>query len=201
MNLGRVLLQFPFNHDGMHWQINNEFCLNQSSHNSNAQYNSECYFEPWSNCTLSDALGPGWNKKSFKEFASTQHLRFLYEDGKNELKWLNSAQFANLSEKYDKLHRLPNTITFMDYYDQEQFNRIIPYHFKDLLECSPVKTEFYYYWWRAVSSSFISRPNKATLKWLDDFADIQINSSQKSVGLYIRRGDKAREMKLLDDKR
>lgn len=199
MNLGRVLLQFPFNHHDMLWQNSNDYCTNQTTENPHSKHNSECYYEPWSSCTIADALGPDWNRSSFESFEQQENMfEIFYVNNKEILKQINRNHFENLTGKYNLASK---TMTFSDYYDQEQFSRIIPYHFESLLYCSPVNDDFYYYWWRAIASSYLFRPNDATLKWLDDYKDIQISNQTKSIAVYMRRGDKAREMKLVPNEK
>lgn len=50
VSLGRVYLQSP--NDQKLWRINTEYCKN---HPNGVRRNTECYYEPWSKCTIDDA--------------------------------------------------------------------------------------------------------------------------------------------------
>ena len=68
---------------------------------------------------------------------------------------------------------------------------------KDILRCSPMKRKFWYYWWRAVSATYLLRPNAATLQWLASHRTLPLASNESCVAVYVRRGDKGKEMKLV----
>jgi len=51
LQLNRVLLDFPFAiHPKMKWRYDNSFCYQQN------KKNKECYFLPWSKCSITDAI-------------------------------------------------------------------------------------------------------------------------------------------------
>ena len=74
----------------------------------------------------------------------------------------------------------------------------------------------WFYWWRAVSASYYVRPNRATLKALEKHRTLPIKikgtnsytnqsvalsvpdeNNGQCISIYVRRGDKALEMKLV----
>lgn len=55
-----------------------------------------------------------------------------------------------------------------------------------------------YYWWRAISAAYLIRPNKRTQQYIRSLSTPGLHHLNGScVSMYIRRGDKGREMKLL----
>jgi len=57
---------------------------------------------------------------------------------------------------------------------------------------------FDYYWWRAVSAAYILRPNIPTLKKLESLRALPLQPQEDYLSMYVRRGDKHVEMKLVD---
>eukprot|EP01042_Synura_sphagnicola_P033771 gene33771-43342_t len=73
---------------------------------------------------------------------------------------------------------------------------IVPHSFKPLLQCSPIKQEFHYYWWRAISTAYLVRPNAAVIEWIKKHGMQEYDKTDNYVSVYIRRGDKSIEAKL-----
>jgi hypothetical protein len=74
---------------------------------------------------------------------------------------------------------------------------IFPQQFGHLLSCSSIPNKFYYYWWRAISAAYILRPNAATVDWFKRHTLPKLEESIDYISIYIRRGDKSREMRLV----
>jgi hypothetical protein len=68
----------------------------------------------------------------------------------------------------------------------------------------------WFYWWRAVSSSFYLRPNAATLEALDKYSTLPLHLSNEKqalsfpndnngqcISIYMRKGDKSQEMNMV----
>ena len=75
---------------------------------------------------------------------------------------------------------------------------IIPSRFLPLVDCSRIPPQFQYYWWRAISTAYIVRPNEYSIAWMKshemkDFED----HADKAIGVYVRRGDKEIEMRIV----
>ncbi len=66
----------------------------------------------------------------------------------------------------------------------------IPHQMRPLIDCSPVRQGFDYYWWRAVSATFITKPNKETLAMITKYAILLIQYSSDCVYMFVRHGDK-----------
>jgi hypothetical protein len=86
-----------------------------------------------------------------------------------------------------------------------EMRKFVPNIMKPILSCldmysySNAKTKsFGFLWWRAVSVTFLVRPNAETLKLLDQHSDPVIkNANGKCVSAYVRHGDKGMEMQLV----
>lgn len=56
----------------------------------------------------------------------------------------------------------------------------------------------HYLWWRAISATYLLRPNPTMLRWLDRARDPVIQAvGGKCISTYVRHGDKAVEMRLV----
>ena len=198
ISLGRVFLQYPIIHRSLSWQINNSFCSSQNL--KRKSLNLECYYEPWSSCTIYDALGPDALKiikrgKSLTPLAmDTNQRKLILENIQNYQKLLPIIN--DLINKY-KNHKII-IATKSDFF----YHGFIPLQFYSLLECSPMKESYYYYWWRAISVTYLLRPNLLTKKVLDEkrlliFGPHMISEQDTDtiVGMYVRKGDKHIEMK------
>eukprot|EP01038_Epipyxis_sp_PR26KG_P011759 gene11759-15735_t len=184
MNLNRVYVMNP---DGPlrstveldnRWQVRNPFCESQN------KKTLECYYEPWTNCSIDDILGG----KTIKELKEDRENTYTSDTDLFHKKFVNfKARTILMESRADVPYAIPNT-------------------FKRLLDCSPVQSHFYFYWWRAVSASYILRPNQATLDMImkyknEDKVLSQFNhESQTCTSVYIRRGDKHVEVDLTDNK-
>jgi hypothetical protein len=73
----------------------------------------------------------------------------------------------------------------------------VPEVFRQMLKCSPIPEKNYYYWWRAVSASYLLRPNRAVQALMEakrKNAMMIYNHRHSCVSIYVRRGDKEGEM-------
>ena len=70
--------------------------------------------------------------------------------------------------------------------------KVIPNIFKDTIlisPCNPIQPRFYYYWWRAISATYILRPNIYTKIWLSKHRkSIPFHDHEKYISVYIRKG-------------
>lgn len=74
-------------------------------------------------------------------------------------------------------------------YDLKKY---IPHQLRPLIDCSPMREHADFYWWRAVSATFITRPNKPTLALLAQHATLPIQDFGDTVSMFVRHGDKVR---------
>lgn len=205
MDLNRVYLQNPFNYNGMNWEWNVPFC---KEHSPTSHSTLDCYFEPWSSCTIYDALGPNALNilQSIAPGDGRQHPNVpkeIFEITEGSIENLNNLQTKDIDKLIDKYsqHRVL-FIRSMTWFR----NGVVPFAFRSLLACSPMRSTAEYYWWRAISVTYITRPKQAVVKWLhnNSLRDLDSYRSHKHshqlpsyVSVYVRRGDKAVEMHLV----
>jgi hypothetical protein len=79
-------------------------------------------------------------------------------------------------------------------YDAHKF---LPRQVQALLHCSPVRPDLHHYWWRAVSASYVARPNRLALRKLRELRVTSVDPKQ-CIATFVRHGDKGIEMQLLD---
>ena len=179
MNMGRVYIMFPDGQnqltDKMHsnnrFQVDIDFCRKQN------KFSLECYYEPWTQCTIEDAL-KGSTIQQLRSDGLHLYDHELMKMGENATAHTYIAQLGDTSG-------------------------IIPHALHDLYACSPFNPGKYHYWWRAVSAAFLMRPNEPTrqliMKHRDDKEMVFDKEKQQCVSVHIRRGDKHLEMKVIDN--
>jgi hypothetical protein len=165
MNLNRVFLQNPFTLDNLEWQVNNPFCKNQSPQ----KHNLECYYEPWSSCTIHDAL----DSKSYEIFENNFKVKKRTETNLNSLNLTNLDlkelfSTSNANNKTNEIIAKYESSKYLFTHGMGGYSGFIPIKLFEVLNCSPMNKKFYYYWWRAVSIVYILRPNNYTLEWLKE---------------------------------
>jgi len=72
-------------------------------------------------------------------------------------------------------------------YDLRQY---IPHQMRPLIDCSPMREHADHYWWRAVSATYITRPNRATLALLATHTTLPVLDYKDTVAMFVRHGDK-----------
>lgn len=72
-------------------------------------------------------------------------------------------------------------------YDLHQY---IPHQMRPLIDCSPMREHADHYWWRAVSATYITRPNRATLAVLAAHTTLPVLDYKDTVAMFVRHGDK-----------
>jgi hypothetical protein len=73
-----------------------------------------------------------------------------------------------------------------------ELQKFIPHQVRPLINCSPMREKADYYWWRAVSATYITRPNKETLAVLAQYANLPIQDYSDAISMFVRHGDKVR---------
>jgi hypothetical protein len=186
MEMGRVYLQNPLVPDLQRWEMDNHHCRSQN------KTNLECYYEPWSSCTVFDAFGP--------DAMAILRRNHLGQQTLPTIQWNHAPATA--------LHDPKNKEAFLKQYVRDKVIRmnpmasikfgVVPSSFMPLLNCSPMNPLHFYYWWRAVSMTFVLRPNPYALGWMKSNQLTHFDRlADDAVGVYIRRGDKSIEMKLV----
>jgi len=189
MELGRILLPHPDGvvrgaprdfgfHIDHGWQVDNEYCRNQNT------TSLDCYYESWSSCTIEDAL----RGRSIKDIPDI---------------WLNELDIIAIREsgnttlplRIRRRTRRFRVIQYINYFNHFTF---IPKMLRPIADCSPMRNGFQYYWWRAISATYMMRPNARTLAEIEKYSTLTIDWSKETcVAAHVRLGDKGAEMKLV----
>ena len=181
MSMNRVYIMLATNGDSslmdkMHsnnqFQVDIDYCRKQN------KTNLDCYFEPWSSCTLEDAL-----KGTTLQTLRTQGLNIAF----------NEMASVVHSERTLVVHLAP------------ELRDEIPPPLLPTVECSPFNAGKYKYWWRSLAAAYMLRPNEPTRQLImkhrqDKEMAFDLNKEQ-CVSVHIRRGDKHLEMKMIDDEK
>jgi hypothetical protein len=194
MDLGRVYLPNPFLQRDSQWELETPFCQQQSQ--SQSRLGLECYYERWSSCTIFDALGPTALEILHKAHSRRYHVASMavLNIQVKEIPSLYSDQYlAKISQQFkaDKVVLLSTL--------QRLGTKYIPRVFRPLMACSPLIPRFQYYWWRAITMTYFVRPNNETMHWIDAHRNVSFEDSLSTnnvVSVYVRRGDKSREMRI-----
>jgi hypothetical protein len=179
LELNRIYLPNPDggvkgNKNDNSWQTHHtSFCKNQNIHSY------DCYYEPWSSCSISDIIG-------YDNITLTQLTKFIpvYNDDQfitdknGKLLLINSN--ININELNDKV----KVFILLHTGRNKESARFIPTIFKPILKCSPVSTNKYYLWWRAISSTYYLRPNENTLRYLKSFTPLVYNETQGNKDIF-----------------
>lgn len=221
MDLDRVYLQNPFSSSATKWEWDVPFCKEHSP----SSIDIDCYYEPWSSCTIFDALGPNATtilsaiaSHRYRDIPATaEHLidHLYLPEGIRHIQDLTQYQIDKLIVANSAQNEKSSRVLIIGQIQLFQ-QGFVPRVFRSLLECSPVSLPVYYYWWRAISVTYVTRPKDVVVTWLrnntmhDELLLQQQDGGALGVGeeggggvaavyvsVYIRRGDKATEMHLV----
>jgi hypothetical protein len=152
------------------FQVDIEYCRNQS------KLSLDCYYEPWSSCTLQDAL-QGTSLSNLRK----QGLVIPYSD-------LNTRPRDDRTVVVHLSSEVVDDIT----------HDLLP-----MIHCSPFSPNKYRYYWRSLTAAYFLRPNEPTRQLIMQHRQDQEMRFDKEkdqcVSVYIRRGDKHIEMKIIED--
>jgi hypothetical protein len=184
IQLGRVYLLHP-DGDNVYWETQNPFCREQN------KIGLDCFYEPLSKCTIKDAL--------FSLSGDVNSLPNYYLPD-------FSDTFETKEGLEESIHQLINIKSFNLIFTtarnnhNKAFNKqsAIPYQLKPLVECSPMRLDSYFYWWRAVSATYYVRPNPLTLSLMTKLDTLKVKDYKSCIAMHVRHGDKGIEMKLVD---
>jgi len=147
-----------------------------------------CYYERWSSCTFQDALS----------------------DSNGDVNRLKTISFPDFNAVFSSDETTRNS--FLQHYENDKAVNIlftfhgkgkfdlsvaIPHSLNHVVECSPMRVDNKFYWWRAISSAFLLRPNEDTIKLLQKHHTLDLTSQDKCISLFVRHADKVMEMELL----
>ena len=174
---------------GNQWQYDNDFCNHISKKKS-----WECYYRAFSSCDITDALGHNYRQiLDLSTMGISQQPKDIvvlkgYPEGFTTNHQVRVEFYESIKNARAIIIKTPGWLP----------NGVVPHQFQPLLDCSPVKPPFHYYWWRAIGTMYIMRPNEATLEWIREhqIAELEKQEHSNYISLFVRRGDKASEMRI-----
>jgi len=180
MNMGRVYVMFPDRGDSSlsdkmnslnSFQVDNDFCRKQGP----GKLSLDCYYEPWSSCTIEDAL-QGTTLQGLR--SSGKHL-FL--------------------EEILAMKEAPARSYIVQLGDHGTFPDVL----RPVVDCSPIHESNFHHWWRAMTTAFLLRPNEPTRALIAQHRrDPEMyfdHEKEECISVHIRRGDKHLEMPIIED--
>lgn len=147
-----------------------------------------CFYERWSSCTFQDALSEANNDVNRLKTVGFPDFNAVFNSDENIRN--------NFIQQYSN-DRAINILFTFNGKGQFVLSSAIPHSFNHVLECSPMRIDNKYYWWRAISSAFLLRPNEDTLTLLKKYHNLALTPSDNCVSLFVRHADKVMEMELL----
>jgi hypothetical protein len=183
MNRVLVLNETRDDHVLFGWWTNTTFCRQNGDLKS-----LECYYEPLTSCTREDIFaGSGFS--SYNEAVFNQHDSSIQKAIFFGIPQIVRAGMWDLPQKF--------IIMGSSLGNEHNARFYVPEVFRQMLKCSPIPEKNYYYWWRAVSASYLLRPNRAVQALMEakrKNAMMIYNHRHSCVSIYVRRGDKEGEM-------
>jgi hypothetical protein len=180
MNLNRVFLPHPSG-DNIFWETLNPFCRNVVKDTS-----INCYYKLFSKCTVEDAL--------YNYASDVDHIKNFYmADVKNSFE--NEKGWQDTMNAFKDIKAFNMILTQGRPWEQHKF---IPKQIRPMLDCSPMREDAKHYYWRAMSATYLVRPNIDTLHLLNKYHTLPIHDYRDCIAMFVRHGDKGVEMKLLD---
>eukprot|EP01038_Epipyxis_sp_PR26KG_P011758 gene11758-15734_t len=159
------------------WQTNNSYCKSQG------KITHECYYEPWTNCSIDDILG----NISISELKSDRIKTFTSD--------------TDIVQKRNIINNWPAKTILMEcrgdvgpIYPQSLLNLVNTIQYFSLSNS----------WWFSISAAYLLRPNQETIAIMNRFRKEESSLSSFNpkndycISLYVRKGDKHIEMKLPD---
>lgn len=177
MEMGRVYMPMRSRSPGLSWQTPNKLC-----HDSHSLY---CYYEKWTNCTMAHVNNLASTQAKVRMFKMDQEaIDYFRNSGRISQKAMNNYISERVINFYPPIH-----------FDYLRF--LVPKPLSVVTDSIVIKPTRIYYWWRAISASYLIRLNKQTQYLIQQFSIPGLKElNGKCVSMYIRYGDKAREMKL-----
>ncbi len=179
MHLKRVYLPHP-DGDNFFWETFNEFCRTTNRW----EPGMGCYYQPMSKCNWHDT-GMDVNKIPNIEPGSFKGTFDDQTKWEAKMKELENVRAFNIIMTTGKIA-----------YDNKIY---IPHQLVQLISCSPMKPGLGYYWWRAVSATYIARPHDLAVQKMANLTQniAHIRDTKECIAMHVRHGDKAIEMQLL----
>jgi hypothetical protein len=177
LELNRVYLPARGRPQNKQWQVPHSICHGKKS--------LHCYYEHWSNCNYADVDKVRQPGVQNKYFFTSEKAKLEFLDTRRITKQTIAAQ--------------ENDNVLVLNHLAEEYRYLVPYQFNDFQVLRAIDPLWRYYWWRGVSAAYLYRPNQHAQELVKkysimNYADI---SDGQCVSMYIRHGDKGKEMKLI----
>eukprot|EP01038_Epipyxis_sp_PR26KG_P014108 gene14108-18929_t len=179
MQLGRVFLLHP-DGDNVFWEDKNPFCRGGKG------VGLACYYTAVSKCTITDALFSLHGDVNSLPSVSMGDFQPAFDSSEGRLQ---------IIEKYAAVKSFNIILTYGNL--RWNTHSFVPFQMIPLIKCSPMRDDNMYYWWRAVSATYLIRPNKRTLDFLTTFMNLPSHDLHQCIAMFVRHGDKGIEMQLL----
>jgi hypothetical protein len=169
LQLGRVYVPNPLgpgkNSEVDHtWHVTNSYCQKQG------KTTLECYYEPWTHCSVEDIMG----NKTIAQLKQARDKTYFSDTNLIRKEMWN----MNLQEKTILMENRGDTPWSA------------PPVFESIVRCSKIPKVFWSYWWRAMSAAYTLRPNAYTLQQFDKYPMDFDPQKEQCVSVYVRQGDK-----------
>jgi len=154
------------------WQVDTPLCRKLGKKAA-----LECYYEPWSSCTIQDALPGGLTIADIHVHKKTYYSDTEFQNEPKTWKAIENEKTILIESRGDAPHALPK--------------ELLP-----MLQCSPVKPNLYVHWWRSISATYLLRPSQEVLQMMAEyrpsvgFRTSASSPKEQCVSIYVRRGDK-----------
>lgn len=160
----------------------------------------QCYYESLTNCTvnldISSYKNIHFSEDTVKYYFETGMLPdSFFKQYKND-KYLVIQSFHEVFQLREDILSKYAKNNDTDFYD---IVKVYPNEMVPIIDALPIKMEFKYYYWRTISTAYIMRINSFTSSLISTYK--VVNPTVKSlngncVSMYVRNGDKFKEMKL-----
>eukprot|EP01038_Epipyxis_sp_PR26KG_P014575 gene14575-19574_t len=196
MQMNRIFIPTQPRDARLQWQTPSSICGGDKT--------LSCYLEPWTNCTWNDVV-QSITKQPKRErnydigIRTNIAGRIVPELKVNDGHYAEFLKTSKIPSSLIKFYEEEEVITlFPSVHTETPLTKIIPHQLFNILKTIPIDYDKRFYWWRAMSAAYLIRPNNFTSSTIKEKGIAGINPlNGQCVSMYVRHGDKGREMKLL----
>lgn len=146
-----------------------------------SKYRLQCYYLPWTNCTLNDI-----------KRKTTYSKRLTLDLSDTSIAWNEFNKSGHISSYNNQ----DEDVLYIDIRNKNRrkFRELIPYQYNVIIEdftvTHKVKKSLLYYWWRAISASYIARPNHMTTELIQRYQIKDLDKlNGQCISMYVRQGN------------
>lgn len=161
----------------------------------------KCYYKAYTNCTIDDKKYTdqmAYNKVHHPKSRGNIRIFKVDEEARKiaiESKVIDKKAIHSATKDYESEQYLSilESLHFGPYF------KIVPTMVEDLVVSLPIAERLKHYWWRTVAVAFLLRQQEHTTRSVKKLSIPGLDSlNGQCVSSYIRHGDKAREMRLIN---